>query len=80
MRDRRRTRQTTEGVDQLGGPAHAEVEVREDGRIALTNSTSPGEPILFTAESAAQLRNQLGEALTVSLRDDARTAPGCKAP
>ncbi|WP_146073676.1 hypothetical protein [Amycolatopsis sp. CA-126428] len=79
MRDRRRTRQSTEGVDQLGGPAHVEVEVRDDDRIALTSSTPPGEPILFSAESAAQLRNQLGDALTVSLRD-ARTARGCKAP
>lgn len=79
MRDRRRTRQSTEGVDQLGDPARAEVEVREDGRIALTSSTPPGEPILFSAEAAAQLRSQLGDALTVSLRD-ARTARGCKAP
>ncbi|MGW5742399.1 hypothetical protein [Amycolatopsis sp. NPDC003861] len=79
MRDRRRTRQSTEGADQLGGPARVEVQVRDDGRIALTSSTASGEPILFSAESAAQLRNQLGDALTVSLRD-ARTARGCKAP
>ncbi|MEV4052716.1 hypothetical protein AB0J55_16165 [Amycolatopsis sp. NPDC049688] len=79
MRDRRRTRQHTEGVDQLGSPAQVEVEVRDDDRIALTSSTPPGEPILFSAESAAQLRNQLGDALTVSLRD-ARTTRGCKAP
>ncbi|WP_410637756.1 hypothetical protein [Amycolatopsis sp. lyj-346] len=79
MRDRRRTRQSTEGVDHLGNPAQVEVEVRDDGRIALTSSTPPDEPILFSAESAAQLRNQLGDALTVSLRD-ARTARGCTTP
>jgi len=48
MRDRQSTRQSIEGIDQLGGPAHVEVEVRDDDRIALTSSTPPGEPILFT--------------------------------
>ncbi|WP_410619396.1 hypothetical protein [Amycolatopsis sp. cmx-8-4] len=74
MRDPLRSRQATEGVDSQGIPALVEIEVRDDGRIALTSSTPPGQPIFFGAERAAQLRNQLGNALTISLRE-ARTAP-----
>jgi hypothetical protein len=74
MRDPLRTRQASDGVDSQGTPAIVEIEVRDDGRITLTSSTPPGEPIFFGAEGAAQLRNQLGDALTISLRD-ARTGP-----
>ncbi|WP_284745083.1 hypothetical protein [Amycolatopsis sp. RTGN1] len=50
--------------------------MRADGRITLTSSTPPGEPIFFSAERAAQLRNQLGDALTISLRDARTGRPG----
>jgi tRNA A37 threonylcarbamoyladenosine synthetase subunit TsaC/SUA5/YrdC len=73
MRDPLRTRQATEGIDLRGAPVLLEVEVRADGRITLTSSTPAGEPTFFSAERAAQLRNQLGDALTISLRE-ARTA------
>jgi hypothetical protein len=76
MRDPLRTRQATEGVDSQGTPALVEIEVRDDGRITLTSSTAPGEPIFFNAELAAQLRNQLGDALTISLRNARTTRPG----
>jgi hypothetical protein len=79
MRDPLTALQTTEGVDQLGDTAYVEVEVRHDGRIALTSSTPAGEPILFSSELAARLRNQIGDALTVSLRD-ARTTRRCNTP
>jgi hypothetical protein len=79
MRDPRLARQTTDGVDLLGDPAHVNIEVQDDGRIALTSSTPQDEPILFGPERAARLRNQLGDALTVSLRD-ARTAGRCDTP
>ena len=79
MRDPLHTPPTTEGVDQLGDTAYVEVEVRDDGRIALTSSTPAGEAILFSPELAARLRNQLGDALTVSLRD-VRTARRCNTP
>jgi hypothetical protein len=74
MRDPLRTRQATDGVDSQGSPALVEIEVQDDGRITLTSSTPPGEQTFFSAEQAAQLRNQLGDALTISLRE-ARTAP-----
>jgi hypothetical protein len=66
------TRGIVEGVDPQGHPAVVEVAVRGDGRIALISSTAPAEPVFLSADRAAELRSQLGTALTVSLRE-ART-------
>ena len=72
------TQQVVEGVDLRGKSAHLEVDVRDDGRIALTSSAPQNEPLVLSAEQAACLRNQLGDALTAALRD-ARTPRGVDA-
>jgi hypothetical protein len=78
MRDRIPTRHVTEGVDQHGGPAQIEVVVRNDGRVTLASSTPADELVFFNAEQVARLRNQLGDALTVALRDTQTTR--CSTP
>ncbi|MEV6644371.1 hypothetical protein [Amycolatopsis sp. NPDC051371] len=72
------TQQFVEGVDLRGDSAHVEVDVRDDGRIALISSTPRNEPLILGADQAACLRNQLGGALTAALRD-ARTTRGVDA-
>jgi len=67
------TCRTVEGVDPQGCSAFVEVAVQDDGRIALISSTASAQPVFLSADGAAELRNQLGAALTTSLRD-ARTA------
>ena len=69
MRDRRPTPLPVEGVSPGGTPAVVRVGVRDDGRIEVTSSAPSGEPVLLTPEATAHLRNQLGEMLTIALRD-----------
>lgn len=73
MRQPLPTHQLVQGVDLHGEPAHVKVDVYDDGRIVLTNSTSRDEPVVLSAEQTARLRNQLGEALTAALRDPRTT-------
>lgn len=78
MRDPIPTSQVAEGAGPMGEAAHIEVVVRNDGRVTLTSTAAAGMPVFFSPEQIAQLRNQLGDVLTIALRD-ARTGRGCTA-